>query len=359
MLASSVNSVNLRSVSEKYSANISQSFSQDLTGGRHPDSADFSAIAKKMICEAAEKKKALLSDLAERFSPPDQLENPEAELKHICGHPRSYKELKAEIDKVIKEAAENAPSAENNAEAVSDGIKDENTEPKSMSEWVKEQMDKINNLFSDQENNKNDNKLIGIKTKIRQGKKLTTAEQQYLSKNDPEAYESFQKINSARKMFSCSLRACRTKDDVISMRLSNALTALSEYKKAIRKGESGQDIVALNAAIENDIREFSSSSSFKALPTVAECNKFDKDMAKARKYEMEKRLAKRREAAEKAKKYRKKKKKLIKTPGDGKRTVAQVLSDPTSKKVLASRAKQTYCTCSFSADLTPKMRSKA
>ena len=362
-----------RSGSAKYNAGVCQSFSQN-PGGRsagysagYSDSADFSAMAKEIVRAAAEKKKAMLSDLAERFDPGQiitPLDKPQLLIKDGCERPRSYEELKAKIDEIIKNAAENAPGTENNTptDNSSDGVRGDgkDTGQKPMSEWVKEQMDKINKLFAEKEYDKSkDNKLIGIRTKIRQGKTLSPAEQQYLRSKDPDAYESFQKINSARNMFKCSLRACRTKDDVISMRLSNALTALSEYRKAIRKGGSGEDIVALNAAIENDIRDFTRTSCFKALPTVAECNKFDKDLAKARKYEMEKRIEKRRQAAEKAKKYKKKKKKCIKTPGDGKRTVSQVLSDPTSRKVLASRAKQSYCTCSYSVDLSRKMSAKA
>ena len=367
-----VSSVNSRSVSAKNNADACRSFSQGLNGGHsagYSDSADFSALAKKMIIKAAAEKKALLSELSERFDPEKistQFEKPQLlTLSSDCKRQRSYEELKAEIEKIIKESAENAPNTEKNANAgaVSDAVQggEKPTEQKSMSEWVKEQMEKINDLFSEKEYDKSkDNKLIGIQSKIRRGGTLSIAEQQYLKSKDPDAYERFQKITSARNMFKCSLRSARTKDDVISMRLSNALTALSEYKKAIRKGGSGEDIVALNAAIENDIRDFTRTSCFKALPTVAECNKFDKDMAKARKYEMEKRIEKRRqEAAEKAKKYKKKKKKLIKTPGDGKRTVAQVLNDPTSKKVLASRAKQSYCSCSFSVDLSRKMNAKA
>lgn len=353
-----VSSVNSRTVSAANNVSVCRSFSQGADFS-HSDSADFSAAAKEMIREAAEKKKALLSELSERFSTPASFEKTSTLLKSVSDRPRSYEELKAEIEKVIEEAKENCPNSGDNT--VSDTVQggEEKTEQKSMSEWVKEQMEKLDQLFNNKEYDKSkDNKLSNIKSKIRRGLTLTPTEQQYLSSKDPDAYSSFQKINSARNMFKCSLRSARTKDDVISMRLSNALTALSEYRKAIRKGGSGEDIVSLNAAIENDIRDFTRSSSFNKLPTVAECNKFDKDMAKARKYELEKRLEKRRLAAEKAKKY-KKKKKSIKTPGDGKRTVAQVLSDPTSRKVIASRAKQTYCTCSVGVDFSKKMNAKA
>ncbi len=223
---------------------------------------------------------------------------------------------------------------------------------KSLAELLEEQKERIENLFSDLP--KNDNSVGIIKNKIRQGRKLTPSEQQTLSAKDPAAYESYRKLDAARSMFRCSLNNCRTRDDVIGMRLSNALTALSCYKKAIREGGDGNDIAALNAAFENEIRDFAGSSAYRKLPTVAECNKFDRDIAKARKYEREKRLEKRREQL-RSKKYKKKTKK---TPGDGKRTVAQVLADPTSRKVLASRAKRTYCACG-KVLLDYRMNSKA
>ncbi len=230
---------------------------------------------------------------------------------------------------------------------------DKTDKEKSLTELLEEQKNKLDKLFS--QTPKPDNTLSSIKNKVRQGRKLTAYEQRLLSSKDPAAYESYCKINVARSMFRCSLRNCRTRDDVIGMRLSNALSALSSYKKAIREGGDGNEVIALNAAFENELRDFSKSSNYRSLPTAAECNKFDRDIAKARRYEQEKRLEKQREQF-RSKRY---KKKVRKTPGDGKRTVAQVLSDPTSKKVLASRAKRTYCSCAIGLTLYKKMNSKA
>lgn len=328
------------------------------SGRGHCDRGDFSALAQQIARTAAERKKALISERPELEGSRD------TEYKGSI----SSEEIKSVIDEIINNASA-ANSANNTNAPVKDGTVNnaacgEVTDPdkkdpqKTIAEMVKEQMEKIDKLCSEKEYDKSsDQRLAGIKQKMRFGKKLTPSEQQYLSAKDPDAYSSFQKIDSARRMFRCTLNSCRTRDDVNSMRLSNALTALSEYRKATRGGSSGDDIAGLNAALENELRDFSRTSGFKNLPTAAECNKFDRDIAKARKYEQEKRLEKRRLAA--AKKY-KKKKKTAKTPGDGKRTVAQVLADPTSKKVLASRAKQTYCTCSVSYELyRNKMNSKA
>ncbi len=249
-------------------------------------------------------------------------------------------ELRGEIDKL--------------SDMLSSDKTDKTEKEKTLAELLEEQKNKLDNLFSNLANP--DNSLSAIKNKIRQGRKLTAYEQQTLSAKDPAAYESYRKVNVARRMFRCSLNNCRTRDDVIGMRLSNALSTLASFKKAVREGGDGSEVMALNAAFENELRDFARSSGFRSLPTVAECNKFDRDIAKARKFEQEKRLEKRREQRLRSKKY---KKKVKKTPGDGKRTVAQVLSDPTSKKVLASRAKRTYCACAMGVTLYQKMNSKA
>lgn len=313
-----------------------------LNSAKIPESADKPADSKaaEALREQIKSVSELLADKSNGLSSPvkKQLEKIYALLcKQEKTDPNAIsEELQDEIDKL--------------SEMLSS---DKTEKKKSLAELLEEQNKRVENLFS--RIAQKDNTLSVIKNKIRQGQKLTAYEQQTLSAKDPAAYESYCKINTARKMFRCSLNSCRTRDDVIGMRLSNALSALSSYKKSIREGGDGNDIVSLNAAFENELRDFTKSSGFRTLPTVAECNKFDRDIAKARKYEREKRLEKRREQLH-GKKYKKKAKKI---PGDGKRTVAQVLADPTSKKVLASRAKRTYCSCAKGVSLYTKMNSKA
>lgn len=308
--------------------------SDDKTTER--SAADMLAEQKKQISE-------LLSDKSDGLSK-NVIEQLEKIYKLLCEQEKTdpnsiSKPLQKEIDKL--------------SEIISS---EKSKTDKSVYEMLEDQRDKLNALFS--RDKKRDTTLSGIKNKIRQGQKLTETERRYLSAKDPSAYESYCKINTARTMFRCSLNNCRTRDDVIGMRLSNALSALSSYKKAIREGGDGSQVIALNAAFENELRSFSKSSGYRSLPTTAECNKFDRDLAKARQYEREKRLEKQREVQRlRSKKYKKVKNK---TPGDGKRTVAQVLADPVSKKVLASRAKQTYCECSsVSFSMYKTLNSKA
>ena len=280
----------------------------------------------------------------------------------------------------LKEKTEQAQNAakqpENDDKTASSADKTENSsvsadkknEGKTIAEMVKEQMEKIDNMFSQKDYDKSkDNRLGSIKAKMRSGLTLTPSEQQYLSSKDPDTYSVFQTIESARISYRYSLNACRTKDDVTAMRLSNALSALSAYKKATKNGGDGSAVMGLNMALEREIRSFTSSAGYKRLPTVAECNKFDRDLAKAKRNEREKKLAEKRKLEAKrkrtlaARREAAKKARYKKTPGDGKMTVAQVMSSPTARKVLASRAKRSYGDYSYKTDYksTSKLYSKA
>lgn len=210
-------------------------------------------------------------------------------------------------------------------------------EKKTVSEIIEGQSEKIRDIFGDTNEERERKKLCGIRMKIYNGQQLTPAEQAYIEQKDANAYSNYQRNERARKMYRSMLKCCRTRDQVNSMRLSNSLSALSEFRKSARSGGSGTPAVCMNAIMESETREFVKSAEFKRLPSNAECNKFDRDLAKAKKFEREKRAAERKEAIEKRKNVRDKKKKLKKTPGDGKQTVAQVMSSPSARKVLKSR----------------------
>lgn len=198
---------------------------------------------------------------------------------------------------------------------------------KSLSDIIKEQTEKIDSMFSSKETDKSKDKvLLLIKQKMRSGLMLSTTEEKYLSKNDPDSYSNYRTVLDARRTFRTQLAMCRNKDDVISMRLCNALSALSAYKKAIKQGGDGAEVAGLNMALEREISNFSRSARYQSLPTSAERSKYQIELAKARRYEREKRIADRMNAL-------RKKKKQVKTPGDGKRTVAQVENSYLGRKI--------------------------
>ncbi len=225
----------------------------------------------------------------------------------------------------------------------------EKPKEKTLAEMVREQMEKIDRMFAEKEYDKSrDGQLLGIKSKMYRGLTLSPSEQQYLAAKDPDEYSKFREMESARRMFKCTLNSCRTRDEVNSMRLSNALTALAEYRKAVRNGGDGNAIAALNSSLDREIRDYMRTASYQSLPTAAECNKFDRELAKAKRYECEKR---REEMKARTDRHYKKK---YKTVGDGKRTVAQVLASPLARKVLASRRKPSGCSCGYSFSLNYK-----
>lgn len=285
------------------------------------------------------------------------------------------KELEERLSKLAEKAEQekNQNAADKTDENYTDKIasaesSDKKDEGKSVSELIKEQMEKIDNMFSTKDTDKkNDDRLSAIKAKMRSGLTLSPDEQKFLADNDPDSYSIFRTTESARISYRCSLNACRTKDDVTAMRLSNALSALSAYKKAIKNGGDGAAVAGLNAALDREIRSFTSSANYKRLPTVAECNKFERDLAKAKRNERDKKLAEKRRLEAKRKRTlaeRRKaaqKAKYKKTPGDGKMTVAQVMSSPTARKVLASRSKSSSVGFAYVSDYksTSKLYSKA
>lgn len=237
--------------------------------------------------------------------------------------------------------------------SVSEKTADNCDEKKSLSELIKEQTEKIDRMFSrDDSSGANERQLASIKLKLRSGRTLSANEEQYLSKYDPDSYSNYRTTLDARRMFRTQLSCCRTKDEVNGMRLSNAVSALASYKKALKHGGDGSEIAGLNMALEREISDFSKSARYRSLPTSAERDKYYMELAKARRYEREKR------AAEKLNAQRKKKKQLVKLkqPGDGKRTVAQVENSPLGRKV---RSAERVGSCmAYSSSLMSKSYSK-
>lgn len=222
----------------------------------------------------------------------------------------------------FSEEAQRAVEAAQNAETAK-----ETDDKKSFAELIKEQTEKIESLFSKKEYDKaSDRQLMSIRMKMRGGLTLSANEERYLEKNDPDGYENYRTTRDACRTFRTQLMCCRTKDEVNGMRLSNALSALSAYKKATKGGGDGSAVAGLNMALEREISSFSQTAKYRDLPTAAERDKYYMELAKARKFEREKQNAKRLNAL-------RKKKKQVKMPGDGKRTVAQVQNSPLGKKV--------------------------
>lgn len=229
--------------------------------------------------------------------------------------------------KTARSQAQNQPETTDPAAGVSEQSKTEASKEKSsLSDILEEQTEKINGLFS---SGNSDTRLLSIRMKISRGNSLSPNEEAYFSIKDPNGYSNYRATQDARRMMRYQLSVCRTKDEVNGMRLSNALSALKAYKKAVKSGDGISAVADMNKALDREIVDFARSGRYNSLPTSAERNKFYMELAKARKYEREKRAAQQRNASDK-------KKKQIKFPGDGKRTVSQVENSPLGRKVRRS-----------------------
>ncbi len=298
------------------------------------------------------------------------------ECRLTSGEKSLYDKLKEEIERLQSKCNENENTADDTEKADDEKKLGEWLEEqaklyedaaekykKSLSDWVKEQMELWeNNNAKREEQKRNDPQLQNINSKLNMGQKLTPTEKQYLMAHDPTAYQNAQRIESERNYYAKMLNCCRTQDDVHALRLSNAVSALEELKK-IRSGggdcmSSLSLIMQRNAAFESETNRFVRSGGFSALPTKAECRKVAADLRKAKRYEMEKKRAKALERKKTAEAKRKAKK-LKKNPGDGKRTVAQVMQSPTAKKVRRSMAKRAYlCSARAAFHVVSKMNRK-
>ncbi len=256
--------------------------------------------------------------------------------------PRDAAVFSEQADAAIEEARKSETAKKDVSEDKND---------KSFAELIKEQTEKIDRLFSSEEHDRaNDRRLISIRMKMRGGLMLTANEEQYLSRYDPDSYSNYRTTADARKTFRSQLMCCRTKDEVNGLRLSNALSALSAYKKAIRQGGDGSAVAGLNMAMEREISDFAKSGRYRSLPTAAERDKYYLELAKARKFEREKRQAQRLNAL-------RKKKKQVKIPGDGKRTVSQVKNSYLGRKV-RNAGKGGACCVSYTANTYKRMDQK-
>ena len=140
------------------------------------------------------------------------------------------------------------------------------------------------------ENDKDREKLSGIKNKLLQGGKLTAEERKYLQAKDPEAYQKLKASEQEQKAFEQRLRQCRTKEEAQRLKMtyinSSLVTLKSvEHNSAIpqqKKLEIFMQEKQRCDRIEESSREFVRRGDYDRLPTEAEETKADKDAQEAR-----------------------------------------------------------------------------
>ncbi len=128
-----------------------------------------------------------------------------------------------------------------------------------------------------------------IDMKIRSGKRLSTAEMQYLKENDPQTYEKAKQIELERQAYERELKQCKTKEEVQRVKFSHAAASLATVKETdtnpnIPEGAKlaiiTQELAKTNALGDAE-RAFLQSGEYRSLPSENEQIKAEKDLKKA------------------------------------------------------------------------------
>jgi hypothetical protein len=149
---------------------------------------------------------------------------------------------------------------------------------KAESENKTERQRLIDSLQKQIEDQKKNNSLSAIDTKLRSGKVLTADELSYLKKNNPELYQKAVEAKREREQYKNELKSCKTKDDVQRLRAAKLLNFAAEVSAIannpnIPDGKKYELMMQINQRVEgiNEAHsEFIRSGEYSYLPTDAE-----------------------------------------------------------------------------------------
>lgn len=133
-----------------------------------------------------------------------------------------------------------------------------------------------------------------IDLKLKSGKKLTAEEMEYLKNTNPTAYQRAKEVEMERASYERELKRCRTKDEVQRVKMAHVGASLSAVNSIqnnphIPKEKKFELIMHefyKNAAVQESTRVFIESGKYAKLPTEAEEQKAEKDLAEAKKDEL-------------------------------------------------------------------------
>lgn len=135
--------------------------------------------------------------------------------------------------------------------------------------------------------------MSGIQAKLMAGKKLSSAELQYLRQNDPDTYQQAKAREMERKMFEQRLRSCKTKEEVQRLKAAHMAASLDKVNEINNNPNiSGGEKLKLTieehqkvCAVTDATVKFTESKEYKRLPTEAEKRKAEKDLKEAKEAE--------------------------------------------------------------------------
>ena len=160
---------------------------------------------------------------------------------------------------------------------------------KSLDEWL-EDSSSSSSLFGIGDDKTSSVDVQAIYLKIQSGKKLTSAEKEYLRANDPEAYEKVKSIERERKSYEREIKRCKTKEEVQRVKMTRLGASLSAVNSIAnnpviplaKKLEYTMLEHAKTSAIAEVTQKFVKSGAYAKLPTDAEYNEAVREMEEAK-----------------------------------------------------------------------------
>ncbi len=133
-----------------------------------------------------------------------------------------------------------------------------------------------------------------IDLKLKSGKKLTAEEMEYLKNTNPTAYQKAKEVEMEKASYERELKRCKTKDEVQRVKMAHVGAALSAVNTIQnnpnipkeKKYELIMHELHKNAAVQESTRVFVESGRYAQLPTEAEKQKAEQDLAEAKKDEL-------------------------------------------------------------------------
>lgn len=109
--------------------------------------------------------------------------------------------------------------------------------------------------------------LARITSKLDNGDDLTEKELEYLRRNNPEMYHKANALKQHKLFMKRRLMQCRDRDEVKSIGMSNAMSALSSCRASGSSGSSGAGFDKwVYAAANKEYKNFISSKEYAKLP---------------------------------------------------------------------------------------------
>lgn len=173
--------------------------------------------------------------------------------------------------------------------------KQEGFSTEGLTERQKDNVTFINAYKEQQELHSEDKEMQRITNKIYAGSKLTEQEMQYLQKKNPVLYQKMRAMEAEAKQYEEDLKRCKTKDEAQRIKMNKINASVASIRSVENNPNiSDADKLAFAQAEQVKMREiekitmkFIESGAYAALPTDAEKFRTEKELAEAKREELQ------------------------------------------------------------------------